>query len=910
MVSEYRLRDAIERVVTSASVQELLEQNADRISADDLRKRLKARTSDFQFDLSRELQGFEADQQAWLKRSHLAERAMENRFAARIGRIGRTMLILCVLGLIALQVWNRTLLGGVFAAWTILRSPPPWDNIEYATVTAWGGLLLSLLTMIGSNIENLIQGRRLKKLFDESFEVDAAVTVYRQAERRLAEAFDDRVLKAVVEIFNVLAQDPYQQAKIFVSDNIPTSLRTIGLGLSEVPELDNLAPTAKQRELIRLLNEQPGGSFGISGPRGVGKSTLLSMVCDGNLEIGGGRALAINVAAPVEYDGREFLLHLFSSLCRKVLEREIADPRLNQEQLISGPIHAWRRDQALRHMRPLGGLLLALGAVFGALSLNLGAWLSDVNVDFLKREAAPATSMPPEVIGHLQSKTTNSKSDAAKQAPPAATVAQADLRRPTLQAARVEARRAELAKMFGPQVGVLALFGVTCLIIGGALLLQAFIVNTASEAELGRRVNIFARALGVRQARGKISPMVEETLNELRNIRFQRSFTAGWSGALKFPAAFEMGATGGMAFAQNPESLPELVERFRRYATRAAQHYGRVIIGIDELDKLKTTKDAEVFLNNVKSVFNIKGCFYLISVSEHALASFERRGIGFRDAFDSALDLVLQIDYCDLRGSGALLRPRILRWPTPFLHLNHMLSGGLPRDLIRSARDIIAIAGTRGEKGATIKLAADEVIAHEARTKIRATSIALRQADENHDASDLLVRVASLADFSTVLQLTRRVAGFKAWLEASAPAENVGRNRLLCQELAVYLGMLTQIHRVASLSQTEEGWQEIKKLDLTDKVTGVRQALEVSMPLAAARLEATDRVIVGAETRIAAIRKRRIAKAKAEAQIKADARINLTKAKADTLAGLKAAEIEQKALRASRRSKAGVKAST
>ncbi|WP_207780816.1 hypothetical protein [Caulobacter radicis] len=59
------------------------------------------------------------------------------------------------------------------------------------------------------------------------------------------------------------------------------------------------------------------------------------------------------------------------------------------------------------------------------------------------------------------------------------------------------------------------------------------------------------------------------------------------------------------------------------------------MIGIDELDKLKSSKEAEQFLNGVKSVFNIPGCYFLISVSEHALATFERRGLGFRDAFDS-----------------------------------------------------------------------------------------------------------------------------------------------------------------------------------------------------------------------------------------------------------------------------------
>ena len=44
--------------------------------------------------------------------------------------------------------------------------------------------------------------------------------------------------------------------------------------------------------------------------------------------------------------------------------------------------------------------------------------------------------------------------------------------------------------------------------------------------------------------------------------------------------------------------------------------------------------NAEVF----EMLFGIDHCFYLVSVSQDAMSSFERRGIPFRDTFDSALD--------------------------------------------------------------------------------------------------------------------------------------------------------------------------------------------------------------------------------------------------------------------------------
>lgn len=97
-------------------------------------------------------------------------------------------------------------------------------------------------------------------------------------------------------------------------------------------------------------------------------------------------------------------------------------------------------------------------------------------------------------------------------------------------------------------------------------------------------------------------------------------------------------------------------------------------------------------------------------------------------------------------------------------------------------------------------------------------------------------------------QLTDRAGKFRAALEAEIKGvAEPGRSKLLCLELAVFLGMLSQVHRVAALSQTPSGWSRIARYKVCDKVTEVRQALEVSMPLAAARLDVAERAIAQAE---------------------------------------------------------------
>ncbi|TVZ00372.1 hypothetical protein EAS64_37695 [Trebonia kvetii] len=66
----------------------------------------------------------------------------------------------------------------------------------------------------------------------------------------------------------------------------------------------------------------------MAGPRGIGKTTLLSQFArpvpdlrplapwDGENEV---QRWGVTVAAPAQYDARDFLLHLFGTLCASVL---------------------------------------------------------------------------------------------------------------------------------------------------------------------------------------------------------------------------------------------------------------------------------------------------------------------------------------------------------------------------------------------------------------------------------------------------------------------------------------------------------------------------------------------------------------------------------------------------------------
>jgi ABC-type Mn2+/Zn2+ transport system ATPase subunit len=75
-------------------------------------------------------------------------------------------------------------------------------------------------------------------------------------------------------------------------------------------------PTEITAEMDGLLGRLAGGSIGVAGPRGSGKSTLVRGYCE-DPGYGSGD-LRCMVAAPVDYVARDFILHLFATFCRCV----------------------------------------------------------------------------------------------------------------------------------------------------------------------------------------------------------------------------------------------------------------------------------------------------------------------------------------------------------------------------------------------------------------------------------------------------------------------------------------------------------------------------------------------------------------------------------------------------------------
>jgi hypothetical protein len=462
---------------------------------------------------------------------------------------------------------------------------------------------------------------------------------------------EEELRPRIREVLNKLTNEKYPRTL--------TSLSAPGLGETSIPYR-----LIARKELVRIKrwNEELGASaIAISGYRGVGKTTLLRSIIDAAQDRD--KPTAIFVAAPVTYDAREFLIHLYSQLCRLVIG-------------VTGPA---RSRSALILRRVLGPILtfLRLTIRFALLLLLAWAWLW-VGIWALNW-------IPPK------------------------------------ETRVIAAFVADIIKTNDIQIphSMLATILTTSLFVVGWGL---------------------SRKLSIPRSSLKPPPEITRLAEKgLERMQFLQTVSTEASAGVK-RGFLDLGGKRARQLAENPITLPELVDSYRQFAEQVAtwlhtsparlprpfRHIStrlrasrRLMICIDEVDRISTAEAAESFINDIKAIFGIKHCLYLVTVSEEALAGFERRLVQLRPALDSAFDEVLRLDVFNVGQSVELLRRHVVGFPDIFISLCHCLAGGIPRDLVREARALLdetseahsgpPYSGRDAPSGNLIKLAAATV---------------------------------------------------------------------------------------------------------------------------------------------------------------------------------------------------------
>lgn len=580
---------------------------------------------------------------------------------------------------------------------------------------------------------------------------------------------------------------PIYQNRLFVDPasneftSTPYSL-TVASGLSEVLNIHNEVPTEARKRLLQTIEALPGACIGICGPRGIGKSTLLWSLCGENQTPWGEKAISLHLSAPVEYDTREFLLHLFASLCRHVLRKRGATE--THDMSIHEAAHNTFSETVARSQTTIGWILVRFGLLICAFGMAVAALIYISSNEFLKT--------------------------------------------------------------LGLKPGAIVSWGGAAFLMG-----LTFVVSNKWGQFRGiiAALNFWrSDSISNQPSASPVSQdeLIAECRATLHDIRFQQSYSSGWSGGLKFPAGFETSGTMGLALAQKQQGLPELIQRFRECIALITKEGTRVIIGIDELDKFRSGENVQQFVNEIKAIFNIPNCFYLITVSENAISNFERRGMPVRDAFDSAFDDIHYVDYLSLQGSRNLLRRRVSNLPDPFVCLCHSLSAGLPRDLIRVARSLLDFVRLNSDKN-DLPTVAHALIRTEAKNKARAILIAARDVFLEPEVTKFLTQVSQLE--SALLTSTIFPGAFrieihkekKAWSDVEKSESRKLRD--LNRELSAFLHFSRIAIELFSRMDIETRWKSAVQSGYIERLTRARQALELNTGVAVTRLSELDALL-------------------------------------------------------------------
>ena len=515
-----------------------------------------------------------------------------------------------------------------------------------------GSIVFCAFLLFGfeSYIENKKE-ERLKTL-KQKLNIPEREQTLKQAEEQLSKKlFHEIVFPFVRENIASLRDRSY-------STNLSDFTRS---GLSEVHDIQYEVPTETIISLGRLIDEMRGGCIGISGPRGAGKTTILRSVCKPDLpDIPmGEKSIKVMVSAPVKYGARDFILHLFSNVCYSVLE--IFGGKKTSFNFDSHTDRKeWHRSFRNRQLNMLLRIVIIL-TFLGVLSVGIGGIGFFYSITNEKPISSLGGLKPLKVEGQLTSEDiVRSQIDGKMKVVLNFTVNK-DAPKKANQTSKINVSLQTVKQLITKNMGVFFRWGIYLLTLSLFLNVSRPWLAIALRKFFYRSEEDFYEPVpGIDdwKAPEEWQGVLQSANNYITDIKFQQSYSSGWQGSLSiFPMGLSQNETETLTARQ--KTLPDIISDFRSLI-ESLPISKPIILAIDELDKMESPEEAESFLNDIKSIFGIRNCIYLISVSQSAMSRFERRGLPFRDTFDSSFDEIIQTRYFSFKKSIQLLNQRVI----------------------------------------------------------------------------------------------------------------------------------------------------------------------------------------------------------------------------------------------------------
>ena len=403
-------------------------------------------------------------------------------------------------------------------------------------------------------------------------------------------------------------------------------------GLRKLQDPSYTVSTRSEHRIASVLSQMDSASIAIAGPRGAGKSTLLrkfSGPLRSNIEDDPG--ISIYLPAPAEYIPRDFIAALFQQLCEAYL--------LHEQCELPKPIY--KESSKFRSGHLFISIFWFLWLfVRTVILITIIAWImrSIISTHYHDMyESVLAT------FRHWYDQAYSTYKSIYK-----------DLR-PYWAWIRI-------------------------------LILIIVIFRLLSISGLW--------AVAIRPRR---EPALAKSAREyLRRLQIEKTVTWGKGasiGSLARGASLSLNRGGTASYA--PWTLPELVTHTRRFMQDISEQFRHsshaVVVGIDEIDRIGSLDHAEKFVGEIKAIFGIEKCFFLVAVAEDVGSIFAQRATVGRSILENAFDDVVLVEPLDFQETRDLLLKRVPGFTDSFVYLVHALSGGLPREVIRITRRLVDV---------------------------------------------------------------------------------------------------------------------------------------------------------------------------------------------------------------------------
>ena len=423
--------------------------------------------------------------------------------------------------------------------------------------------------------------------------------------------------------------------------------------------------------LTKRLIKCSASVTGIAGCRGSGKSSLALRVLDNCAKKG---AFTQLIHSPTGYDPREFLVSVFQRLCESVVTR--IDRQFGQVNSL------YARGEAERSRLVRISLLLIFGAVVPLVAAIFYGYYQMYQESSQERLQELAT-----VGSSYRKQLADRENDLARQIDqllPQSLARNNEILR-NLMSERSWVKK-ELEMLDSEPI--IDTIGDTFLIF--MLVLAAYIILTVLLRHLmsirGRivRARRFSRETGLRQLALEIS----------EHLKFQTTLSTSTEKAVSL-AKLTATRTAGKSLMARPLSLPSLTDQCALFLKRIGEVYaGRVVICLDELDKIENPRNLDNLLRGIKGVLGQPNTHFILTVSEDALAEFTKQRRLDTGMLESAFEDIVLLERIDLKVADyvvELMYPESNRGDADgTIHMSTKLlwlfGGAIPREVKRNAR--------------------------------------------------------------------------------------------------------------------------------------------------------------------------------------------------------------------------------